>query len=119
MTRLVSTFATPFTGTLDKYKLPNMERFQETHDGGHYAWRVKSSRLADGGPERVKITNIQEQREFCKAEGLIMPNEINSRSEISDDGKKLYTSGMKDQWETGLPSPEITKTGNPWLYIEE
>jgi hypothetical protein len=118
MTRLISSFACPWTGTLDRFKEPGMERHQEYGDG-HFVWRNRSSRLADGGPEKILVRTRAEQREYCKAEGLIMPDDINPNSEISSDGKTLYTTGMKDQWATGMPDESIRKTGNPWLYVDE
>lgn len=119
MERLHSRFATPFVGLLSRFNEPGKEHFQQTSDGGHVAWRVKSSRLADGGPEKVKIMTHQDQREFCKAEGLIMPDDINPNAEIEDSGKKLCTSGMKGQWALGMPTEAMRKTGLPWLEVDE
>ncbi len=119
MERLVSTFATPFVGLLSRFNELGKEHFQETPDGGHVAWRVKSSQLVDGGPQRVKIKTHQDQREFCKAEGLIMPDEINRNAEIDSDGKKLCTSGIQGQWQTGMPTEAMRKTGRPWLEVED
>jgi hypothetical protein len=115
MTRLVSLFATPWTGTLDRFKESNKERFQEAPGGGHYAWRVKSSRLADGGPEKVLIQTRQDQKEFIKAEGLVDPTDMNRNSYIESDGKKLLTTGIAGCWGPTMPKED----GTPWLYIEE
>lgn len=113
MERQISRFATPFIGTLDRFKSPNMERCNEYGDG-HWAWRNKSTRNPDGTPERVLIRTHSEQREYCKAEGLVMPDEISSNSYISSDGKTLLEGNT---WR--LPDPKPDNSGTPWLYTEE
>jgi len=116
MTRLVSTFNAPWTGTLDRFKESGKEPFQDCKDGGHYAWRVKSSRLADGGPEKCVIRTRRDQIDFCRAEGLIDPTDVNPQSFISADGKRLDTVGIGDSaWGAVAPKED----GTPWLYLDE
>jgi hypothetical protein len=114
MGRLVSAFATPWTGTLDRFERPDCEQHQKVGDG-HRVWRVKSSRMPDGSPESQIIRTRQDQREYCKAEGLVMPDDMNPNSFISADGRHLSTVGVgPEAW-----GPVKPKEGNPWLYVEE
>lgn len=119
MTRLLSTFATPWTGTLDRFKDHNKEPFNDAGTDGHWMWKVKSTSNLDGSPERVLIRTHEDQKRFTKAEGLVMPDDINPNAEIDSDGKKLCTVGMKGQWDIGKPPDSIRETGNPWLYTDE
>ncbi len=113
MQRQISTFNAIWTGTLDKFEQPGHERHQKYGDG-HWAWRVKSSRLADGGPEKVLIRTRQDQLEYTKAEGLIMPDDMNPNSIISADGKRLDTVGVgAESW-----GPVKPKEGLPWLEVD-
>lgn len=114
MTRLVSIFAAPWTGTLDRFDDPRKERVNNAGDG-HFAWRVKSSRLPDHGPERVLIRTKQDQRELCRAEGLVDPSDVNPNSFISPDGKTLHTVGIGGAVWGPVKAKE---DGTPWLDIE-
>lgn len=98
MQKLVSRFNAPWTGDLDRFNDPTKERFNGVPGGGHFAYRVRSSRNLDGSPERVIIRTVQEQREYCKAEGLTMPDEVGGHVEVHDDGKGISTKGMPGSW---------------------
>jgi putative FmdB family regulatory protein len=74
--KLVSSFAFPWSGTLDRFFDPKCSRVNQI-DGGHIAYRVKSSRLADGSPEPVRITSRQDQISFIKAEQCSDPFDTN------------------------------------------
>lgn len=89
-TRLISRFAAPFTGTLDRYFDKTKSRLNCTSDG-HIAYRVRSSRLADGSPEPVEITTVSQQRAFCKAEGLLEPGEVNPNMQSNSSGTNPTT----------------------------
>lgn len=95
--QLPSRFATPWTGTLDRYNKAGCETLNGCK-GGHIQWRIRSSRLADGSAEPVRITNRQEQREFCRAEGLVDPTDVNPNLEGNSDGVWQNTSGFSGQW---------------------
>jgi len=99
---MVSNFNAPFTGTLDRFDEPGHET-QNKHDGGHLAYRVHSSRLADGSPEPVVIRTRQDQREYCRAEGLVDPSDVNPNLQINSDGRSTATSGITGQW-AGTPA---------------
>jgi hypothetical protein len=56
----------------------------------------------------VWIENMQQLREFNKAEGLAAPGEVPTNSTVSADGRKIISDGMPGQWARGgglgLPS---------------
>lgn len=93
--RLISTFAVVWSSPLSKYGSKD-PRVQQRNGDSHTVWRINSSK--SGKPERVVIDSIQKQREFCKEEGLRLPSDTGANAEISSDGKKLSTSGMRGQW---------------------
>lgn len=103
--RLVSRFACPFTGTLDRYDEIGREQ-KNDKDGGHIAYRVRSSRLGNdpktGAPiaDPVLIKTVQDQREFTKAEGLMMPSDLNPNIQGTKEGIQSSTEsrGLKGQW---------------------
>lgn len=83
MTRLVSRFGVIWTGALtSKYVDRSLEGGHG--DGGHWAYRTKNT--ASGKPEPVYIETFQQQREYCKAEGLGLPSDTDFAM-ISDDGR--------------------------------
>jgi len=88
-------------GTLDRYNQPGCVTHNPTEDGGHIAYRVRSSRLADGSPEPVRIRTVQEQREYCKAEGLTMPSDMPPHAEYSSRGASCQ--GMPGSWASVNP----------------
>lgn len=93
--RLISTFAVCWSSPLSKY---NDKNAQQKASDSHVAWKIHSTTRDDGKPERVVIDSIQKQREYCKAEGLRLPSDINPNASVSSDGKKLYTNGQRGQW---------------------
>ena len=88
-------------GTLDRYNQPGFVTHNPTDDGGHIAYRVRSSRLVDGSPEPVRIRTVQEQREYCKAEGLTMPSDMPPNAEYSAQGASCQ--GMPGCWASVNP----------------
>jgi hypothetical protein len=104
--RLISNFNAPFTGTLDRFDDPS----KETHNpapGGHWAFRRNSTRNADGTPEPVRIDTVQKQREYCRAEGLIDPGDLNPSIQGNESGMVESTQGLPGSW-----------SGNPLLNGE-
>lgn len=90
--RLISTFAAPWTGDLTRFIDPGCDMHNQIEGVGHIQYRVKSSRLADGTPERVVIKTRQDQREFIKAEGLVDPFDMNPNLGNSDGENKGFDS---------------------------
>jgi len=89
---------TVFTGVITaRYNNPQAEN---AHQDGHYAWRRKSSTLPGGKPQPVFIENFDQQREFCKAEGLANPKDMPTNFEVSSDGRTVLNT-------RGMPGTEI------------
>lgn len=82
-----------FTGDLTskKYKDPKSEGYRE---GGH--WAVDKSGV-DGNPRHVYIETFQQQKEFCKRNGLVNPKDIGPMDAASD-GKKSSSTGLPGAW---------------------
>ena len=84
-------------GTLDKYSPPGQQMYA-AKDGGHVAYRTRSSRMVDGSPEPVIIRTRQDQREYCRAEGLTMPDELPQNIEWGKDGQSASSQGLPGCW---------------------
>ena len=74
----------------------NDKRAEGADQEGHWAWRVRSAK--GKAPEPVRIETFDDQRRFCKEEGLVNPKDIPTNAQISSDGKKLSSRGMPGQW---------------------
>jgi len=94
--KLISGFAVVFCGVIvgSKYGDKSVEGNDTTKDG-HWAWRRRSGK--NGKPEKCQINTFQEQREFCKAEGLVNPKDIGPM-EVHSDGVGASTRGMPGAW---------------------
>ncbi len=65
---------------------------------GIWAYRTKSTRNADGSKEKVMLRTHSEMRSYCRDEGLIPPDDVNSNAEVSKDGHGLTTHGVQGTW---------------------
>lgn len=89
--------STVFTGVITaRY---NDKGTPGAHLDGHWGWRRKSSKVP-GKPEPVFIETWDQQRDFCRAEGLANPKEMPRNFEIGEDGK-----GAKNTM--GMPGSEV------------
>ena len=91
MERLASSFGVIWTGEItSKYNDRNADN---VHSTGHWAVRKRG---LDGQPlktpEPVFIDSWQKQSEYCKAEGLINPRELDSRADHSGDEIRSHAS---------------------------
>ena len=91
--RLMSCFASPFSGSIHKYVDLNREG---SHMDGWWAYRKRSS--ISGQPEPVYLDSMQAVKEFNRAEGLTAPGEVPTNSTISADGKSITSAGMPGNW---------------------
>ncbi len=88
MIRIASSFSVVFTGAITtKYNDPTAENY---HKEGHWAYRIRSSK--SGNPEPVWIETFQQQKEFCKEEGLVNPKEL-PNMDAHPDGRITTTTG--------------------------
>lgn len=95
--RLISTFAAPFTGSIGRFNDPKKEYAKKTEEG-HWVWRKRSTRRADGLPEREFIQTAAQQNRYCRDEGLMNPGDINPNAQVSKDGMTVATTGMGGTW---------------------
>lgn len=82
---LISRFNAPWTGTLDRFDEPG----KQTHmgiEGGHIAYKVRSTQHTDGSPQAVRITTRSEQKQYCREEGLEDPAYDNPNNAPTADG---------------------------------
>jgi hypothetical protein len=97
-TKFVISAANPvWLKPINSYNSPNIHDRHAQNSEGHIAYRTRSSRLVGGAPEPVQIRSIQDQREYCKAEGLAMPSDLPAVSRVSDDGMKISGRGLPGQ----------------------
>jgi len=89
-------------GTLDKYNRPGEQALNSAEGGGHVAYRTRSSRLVDGAPEPVIIRTRQEQQEYCRAEGVTMPDDMPNN--IDWDARSASSQGLPGCWASVDPS---------------
>jgi hypothetical protein len=75
----------PFSGAIGSRYLDRGLEGGQAKDGGHWAWKKNT---ISGKPEPVYIETFQQQRDYCRSEGLVMPGDT-SPGFISSDGKTL------------------------------
>lgn len=90
MLRGASRFGVVFSGPITKKYNDNMKA-DSYHQEGHWAYRIKSSK--DGNPEPVYIETFQQQKEFCRAEGLVNPKDL-PNMEADSEGKFRSNAGV-------------------------
>ena len=101
MRPLLSRFAIAFSGAItNKY---NDRKRENAHQEGHWAYRTVNT--VSGKPEAVFIETWQQQKEFCKEQGLRVPSEISPNAEIDAKGDHLQTNGVTGQW--SMPAPRL------------
>jgi predicted nucleic acid-binding Zn ribbon protein len=90
--KVLSTFAMAFSGDITaRYKDKDKDG---GYEDGHWAWTRKTP---DGKPRPVRLETWQQQKEFCKSEGLTNPRELPKHAEVSADGKSISSRGMPGQ----------------------
>lgn len=96
--RAFSSFGIVWTGEISsKYIDRSVKGSDKLKDGGHWVWERNTP---DGKPRPRRIETFQQQREFCKSEGLINPTEVSNNIEPKEGGKGLVNN-------RGLPGTEI------------
>ena len=89
MVRVASRFGVIFRGTITtKYNDKSAENY---HREGHWGYRVKSSK--SGHPEPVWIETFQDQKQFCKDEGLVNPKDL-PNMEADSEGRFRSNAGV-------------------------
>lgn len=76
-----------FTGEISGRYLDRSCRPEAPGEGGHWVWRVKTSR--SGRPERDWINSWSEHRRYVREEGFRDPYEMPTYATISEDGRRI------------------------------
>lgn len=96
--KAISRFGAIWTKGISDYCDPSKEYYDKRKsEGGHWVTRTRSSRNADGSPEREFITSVQQQRAYCRDEGLIPPDEVGTFS-VGKDGQTINSGGLPGSW---------------------
>ena len=99
MRMCVSTFNAIWTKPLGRYN-------GGTQDG-HTVLRKNSCRIPGQAIEREYIDTVQKQREYCREEGLVPPDQMPSSVSVNTEGTKLQ-DGMPGTW-AGTPAALMPK----------
>ncbi len=96
--RLISRFAAIWTKNISEYGDPNRETYhKDIAREGHIVARKRSGGGTDEKPIYERITSVQQQRAYCKEEGLYDPGDIGN-GEVHRDGMGMTTQGMPGSW---------------------
>jgi hypothetical protein len=90
--RQFSRFNSPFCGAITARYLDRGLEGGNAPDGGHWAWKKKT---LSGKPEPVYIESFQDQKTFCREEGLALPSD-SGPGFISADGKSITSATKKE-----------------------
>lgn len=95
---MVSGFAAIWTKNLSEYGDSRKETYhKDIKAGGHWVHRKRSGGGTDEKPIAEFITTRQQQKAYCREEGLLDPNEIGNM-EIAKDGVRTTTQGLPGSW---------------------
>lgn len=92
--RAISTFNVVFTGAITaRYNDRNLEN---SHEEGHTVW----GRDKDGKAFSKRIETWQDQKEWCREQGLANPKDHGKNMSVAEDGKAVLSP-------MGLPGVEL------------
>jgi hypothetical protein len=99
--RCVSNFSVCWTKPLHEYGDPNRETYhKDIKNEGHLVARKRSGGGTMDEPKFERIATVQQQRAYCREEGLVPPDQLPSgEMRISEDGKSVAsTMGEPGAW---------------------
>lgn len=87
--RLISAPAVVWSKPISSYGDSSKENYRRDNaNGGHWVMESRSDEaLEKGGPIRRFIGSVQDQRNYCKREKLLMPSDVPNNMSISSDGR--------------------------------
>lgn len=95
--RYISQINVIWTKPMGQYGDKTKENYQRDFEG-HWMMRKNPEYLRDPKKhEQVFIDSVQKQREFCREEGLMRPDD-NGPVEIHADGIGTSSNGLPGQW---------------------
>jgi len=96
--RVMSRFGIVWTGPISAKYLDRSKEGGQKMDGAHWAYENSGTPGKNATP--VRIETWDDQRAFCKRNGLARPQEMSNHYEVAEDGKTVKNS-------VGLPGCEI------------
>lgn len=96
--RLISAPAVVFSKRLVDYGDPSKETWaKDQRAGGHWVYERDSDRAKEEGkPVPRFIETAQDQRTYCKAEGLVNPSDLPSNLNVTADGCGYQTANISE-----------------------
>jgi len=96
--RLYFPLAAIWTKPLVAYADKNRETYRkDLRAGGHVIFEKNSDAAqAAGRPLKRVIRTVQDQRDYCKAEGVMMPSDMPSNLSVAADGKSYETNNISE-----------------------
>jgi hypothetical protein len=96
--KLVSACNQIWDKPIGQYGDPTKEYYHKQLDG-HWVQRRKSSHRADGKPEWEFIRTVQQQKKYCREEGLEVPSDLPSEVTVSGHkGLNTNSQGNRGSW---------------------
>ena len=83
--KVPSTFSSPFMGELSRKYVDRSLDDGHRQDLSHWVFE----KGPDGKTTSSLITTFQEQRDYCKRNGLANPSDLDSNCEVSEDGRRF------------------------------
>lgn len=94
--RLISRFAAIWTKNISEYGDKTKETYaQDIKNGGHVVYRKRSRGGTLDKPIKDRVRTIQEQKTYCREEGLLNPSDVGNVS-VDSTGTKCSTES--GQW---------------------
>ncbi len=93
--KIPSSFASPFMGDMGRKYVDRSLDDGDRQDLHHWVW---DRNTPDGKPKPRYIETFQQQKEWCRSNGVALPSELPSNCEASEDGRKLQkaTATLRD-----------------------
>ncbi len=96
--RLISGFAAIWTRNISDYGDKRKETYyKDLSNGGHMVARKRSGGGTPEKPIYERIETVQQQRDYCREEGLYDPSDIGPM-EVAKDGQSCSTRGLPGAW---------------------
>ena len=97
--RVMSRFGIVWTGVISARYLDRSKEGGHKVDGSHWAYENPTGKHGKGA-KATRIETWDQQREYCKRNGLARPQEMSNSYEVGADGKTIQNS-------VGLPGCEV------------
>ncbi len=97
--RCISRFAAIWTKSLSDYGDKNRESYgKDMKRGGHWVARKNSGGGTKDQPKMEFLQTVQQQRDYCRDEGLFNPSDISTNTTVDQSGEKMSSVGNPGCW---------------------